>query len=110
MWSITDVVGFFFDFFEPGGTNNLLPGRPLEQSQAIQLPRGAGFMVSINSIEGAFVTGNGLAFLTQRPFGKFQVRTGVRNGNSIVCQVRLTDENMDDAIRIRVRGSVLVFA
>jgi len=109
MFSIISVVGFFFDFFEPGGTNNLLPGRPLEQTRRIIRPRGAGFMVCLNMINGAFVTDGGTS-LTQRPLGQFLVRAGFRDPDTLVCRVRLTDENMDDAIRIQVRGAVLFFA
>ena len=106
MAQITDVVGFFFDFFEPGGTSHLLPGRPLEQTKQFNRPRGSGFVVVLNLVNGAFVQGN---TLTERPLGQFLVSAGVRGENTIVCRVRLTDENMDDAIHIQVRGAVIVF-
>ena len=108
MFSIIDIVGFLFDFFEPGGTNNLLPGRPLEQTRRIQRPRGSGAAVWLTTISGAFVTGGGRT-LTDRPLGQFRVKVGLREPDILVCQVRLTDENMDDAIRIQVRGAVLFF-
>jgi|GEM_PF-2451223 hypothetical protein len=109
MFSIVSIVGFFFDFFEPGGPAHLLPGRPLEQTTTIIRPRGAGFMVCLNLISGAFVT-NGGGILTQRPLGQFKVSAGFRDPNTLVCRVRLTDENMDDPIHIQVRGAVLFFA
>lgn len=109
MFSIVKIDGFFFDFFEPGGPDHLLPGRPLEQTATIVRPSGAGFMVCLNLINGAFVT-NGGANLTQRPLGQFNVSAGFRDPNTLVCRVRLTDENMDDPIRIQVRGAVLFFA
>lgn len=109
MASILGGEAFFFDFFEQGGTNNLLPGRPLEQTKVINRPRGSGFLVSLFQITGAFVTDGG-NLLTQRPFGMFHVRVGVRDPNILVCRVRLTDENSDDPIRIQVGGAVLFFA
>jgi hypothetical protein len=38
------------------------------------------------------------------------VAVGLREPDILVCRVRLTDENMDDAIRIQVGCSVLFFA
>lgn len=108
MASIVGVVPFSFTFFEPGGTDHLLPGRPLEQTQTVNRPRGAGFMVSLSGFSGAFVT-NGGNLLTQRPFGQFEVFAGIRDVNVLVCRVRLTDENSDDPIKINVRGTVLFF-
>ena len=109
MFSIVNIVGFFFDFFEPGGPDHLLPGRPLEQTTTIIRPTGAGFMVCLNLINGAFVT-NGGGVLTERPLGQFLVNAGFRDPNTLVCRVRLTDSNSDDPIRIQVRGAVLFFA
>jgi hypothetical protein len=108
MAAIVGVTPFFFDFVEPGGPNNLLPGRPLEKTQPVDRPRGAGFVVSLAGFNGAFVTDGGGA-LTQRPLGQFQVWTGIRDFNVLVCRVRLTDENSDDPIHIQVRGTVLFF-
>ena len=108
MASIIGVTPFFFNFFEPGGTNNLLPGRPLEQTQTVNRPRGSGFVVSLAGFTGAFVT-NGGNLLTQRPLGQFTVWTGLRDFNVLVCRVRLTDENSDDPIHIQVQGTVLFF-
>lgn len=108
MASIVDVVPFFFDFVEPGGPDHLLPGRPLEQTQIINRPRGAGFTVSLAGFSGLFFTDGG-ASLTQRPLGQFEVFTGIRDFNVLVCRVRLTDENSDDPIHIQVSGTVLLF-
>jgi hypothetical protein len=65
-------------------------------------------MVSLASINGFFFTDGG-AHLTQRPLGQFQVSAGWREPNTVVCRVRLTDENMDDPIRIQVSGTVLFY-
>ena len=106
------IVGFFenvFEFLEPGGTSHLLPGRPLEQSVRIVPPRGvppgAGFFVVLRGFTGAFVDPDG-RLLTQRPLGLFSVNVGVRSG-ALVCRVRLTDENSDDAIRIIVTAYIV---
>jgi hypothetical protein len=106
------IVGFFenvFEFLEPGGPNHLLPGRPLEQSVPIRPPRGvppgAGFFVVLRGFTGAFVSPDG-SLLTDRPLGQFSVNVGVRSG-ALVCRVRLTDENSDDAVRIIVTAYVV---
>jgi hypothetical protein len=108
MATIIGVTPFFFDFFEPGGPNHLLPGRPLEQTQTVNRPRGSGFLVSLAGFTGAFVTDGGNV-LTNRPLGQFKIWTGIRDFNVLVCRVRLSDENSDDAIRIQVTGTVLFF-
>lgn len=106
MTTIAALVPFFFDFNEPGGRDHLLPGRPLEQTRLLERPRNSGFLVALAGFNAAFVNGNQL---TDRPLGQIQVWTGIRNDNELVCRVRLTDENSDDAIRVQVRGSVLFF-
>lgn len=107
VWGIFENV---FEFLEPGGPNHLKPGRPLEQTARIVPPRGtppgASFFVILRGFTGAFVTPDG-QFLTQRPLGLFSVVVGVRDSSTLVCRVRLTDENMDDAIRIIVRAYVV---
>lgn len=100
--------GHQFDFVEPGGRDHLLPGRPLEQTIAVPRPQGTGFMVAINGFTGAFVTDGG-GTLTQRPLGQLTVFAGMRDFNTLVCRVRLTDENSDDAIHIIARIVVLFF-
>jgi hypothetical protein len=100
------LVGSFphtFTFTEFGGTNNLLPGRPLEQSVPFTPPRGAASMAVLRGFGGAFIHPN--QTLTQRPLGQFVVSVGLKSG-SLVCRVRLTDENMDDPISIWVQAYV----
>jgi hypothetical protein len=109
MYSIVNIVGFFFVFDEPGGPDHLLPGRPLEQTTTIVRPSGAGFMVSLASFNGYFYTDGG-AHLTERPLGQFLVSAGFRDPNTLVCRVRLTDSNSDDPIHIEVSGTVLFYA
>jgi hypothetical protein len=105
---ITNVIPLSFDFFEPGGPDHLLPGRPLEQTRAFERPPGSGFFVALTTVNGAFVHPDNT--LTQRPLGQFLVSLGVRGSNVVVCNVRLTDENMDDAIHIIVRGVLVLLA
>jgi hypothetical protein len=71
--AIVGVSGFSFDFFNEGGTNNLLPGRPTTQTASFQPPSGAGAFVCLSTVLGAFVTDGG-ANLTERPLGEFEVR------------------------------------
>jgi hypothetical protein len=108
MWSIIDIIPFFFDFFEPGGTNNLLPGRPLEQSRRFTRPPRSGFFLTLTGISGSFIHPGGT--LTERPLGQFKVWTRVSGPDTVICRVRLTDENMDDAIHIQVNGLVVLIA
>src|SRR5436853_3898449 len=71
---INAIVGFSefaFDFFNEGGTNNLLPGRPTTQEAAFQPPDGAGALVFLRTFLGAFVTDGGVN-LTERPLGEFE--------------------------------------
>ena len=67
--AIVGVSEFAFDFFNEGGTNNLLPGRPTTQTASFQPPAGAGAFVCLRTFLGAFVT-NGGANLTERPLGR----------------------------------------
>jgi hypothetical protein len=107
MFQILNVVPFFFDFFEPGGTDHLLPGRPLEKALQFDRPRDSGFFVSLTSINAAFVHPDNT--LTQRPLGQFLAWAGVVSPNTLLCRVRLTDENMDDAVHIQISGVVVLF-
>ncbi len=113
MFPISAVIGivpFSFDFNEPGGRNNLLPGRPLEQTRRFTRPPRSGFFTVLSSFSGAFVHPGGTT-LTERPLGQFHVSLGVGStGDTIICRVRLTDENMDDAVRISVRGALVLLA
>jgi hypothetical protein len=40
--AVVGVSGFSFDFFNEGGTNNLLPGRPTTQTASFTPPRAEG--------------------------------------------------------------------
>jgi hypothetical protein len=40
--AVVGVSGFTFNFFNEGGTNNLLPGRPTTQTASFTPPRGQG--------------------------------------------------------------------
>ena len=102
------VIANDFRFLETGGPNQLKPGRPLEQSVPIVppagTPAGARFFVVLRGFDGAFASPDG-RFLRERPFGMFRVHVGIRS-RALVCQVRLTDINLDDAVLIRVSAFV----
>ncbi len=101
--AIVSVASHTFTFRENSNT----PGRLLEQSVVLNGPPGAGFIVSLSFLTGAFTTAN-FQQLTERPLGQFYVGAGFR-GNNLVCNVRLTDSNLDDPIFIQVTASVLFF-
>jgi hypothetical protein len=109
--SIAAVVGvsaFSFNFFNEGGTDNLLPGRPTNQTASFTPPRGAGAFVCLSTVIGAFVT-NGGANLTERPLGEFEVSVGFSGPTSLSCTIRLTDSNSDDPVKVIVRGLIVFF-
>jgi hypothetical protein len=106
--AVVGVSGFSFDFFNEGGTNNLLPGRPTTQTASFTPPRGAGAFVCLSTILGAFVT-NGGANLTERPLGEFEVSVGFAGPTTLSCTVRLTDSNSDDPVKVSVRGLIVFF-
>src|SRR5262245_35942777 len=111
MLPISAVVGvsrFSFDFFNEGGPNNLLPGRPTTQTASFTPPRGAGAFVSLNAFRHAFVT-NGGANLTERPLGEFDVIVGFAGPTTLSCTIRLTDSNSDDPVKVSVRGLIVCF-
>ena len=62
--------------------------------------------MALTTVNGAFVHPDNT--VTQRPLGQFLVSLGVRESNVVVCNVQLTDENMDDAIHIVVRGVLVL--
>ena len=105
MFTIRRFEDILFDFNEPGGTSHLLPGRPLEQSRRFDRERDAGAAVWLTSVNGAFVNGGSLG---DRPLGQIRASVGIRD-SAVVCRVRLTDRNMDDAIRFQVRCTVMIF-
>jgi hypothetical protein len=106
--AVVGVSGFSFNFFNEGGTNNLLPGRPTSQTASFRPPAGAGAFVSLNAFLGAFVT-NGGANLTERPLGEFEVSVGFAGPTTLSCTIRLTDSNSDDPVKVSVRGLIVFF-
>ncbi|MEJ7638683.1 MAG: hypothetical protein WKF75_12085 [Singulisphaera sp.] len=101
---VTGVVSRRFTFRENSNT----PGRILEQAVAINVPPGSGFIVSMSYFTGAFTNSN-FSRLAERPIGPFCFSVG-RRGNSLVCQVGLTDSNSDDPVFIEVDANVLFFS
>ena len=105
------LVGSFrntFVFTERGGRGNLAPGRPLEgrvnfASSVPALP-GVAWHVNFRGFQSGFIH-------TNRPLRLFNITVGLTGPGltTLVCRVRLTDDNMDDAIHIRVFASVLFF-
>jgi len=91
-----------FTFQENANT----PGRFLEQSVGVTIPSGAGFFVIPNIFTAAFTTRD-FSRVAERPLGQFYVEVGVRNRNTLVCVVRLTDSNQDDPVFIRVRAGLV---
>ena len=106
--AVVGVSGFSFNFFNEGGTNNLLPGRPTTQTASFTPPRGAGAFVCLSTILGAFVTDGG-ANLTERPLGEFEVSVGFAGPTTLSCTIRLTDSNSDDPVKVSVRGLIVFF-
>jgi hypothetical protein len=102
---ISAVVGFqshLFTFRENANT----PGRTLEQTVGVTIPAGAGWFVVPSFFTGAFTNGD-FSRLTERPLGQFFVQLFVRNNNTLVCRVRLTDSNSDDPIFIQVQAGLV---
>jgi hypothetical protein len=108
---VSSIVGFStfaFDFFNEGGTGNLLPGRPTTQTASFQPPAGAGALVCLRSFFGAFVTDGGV-HLTERPLGEFEVSVGFTGPTTLSCTIRLTDSNSDDPVKVSVQGLIVFF-
>jgi len=109
--SVSAIVGFSqfsFVFFNEGGSNNLLPGRPTTQTASFQPPARAGAFVVLRSFLGAFVTDGGVD-LTERPLGEFELSVGFAGPTTLSCTIRLTDSNSDDPVKVTVRGFILFF-
>lgn len=107
--AIIGISTFSFDFFNEGGTNNLLPGRSTTQTASLQPPAGtANGFICLNSISGAFVT-NGQADLTERPLGQFLVAVTFGANNTPNCTIKLSDSNGDDPIVVQVAGTIIYF-
>jgi hypothetical protein len=103
------VVAHTFEFREFGGPDHLLPGRPLSQSIPINIPPGAGWFVMLRGFGHSFMTNDPPNQLTERPLGEMVAQAGVDVGaGTLVCNVRLTDSNADDPIKIVV-DVVVVF-
>jgi hypothetical protein len=108
---VTRIVGFvsvFFNFFNQGGRNNLLPGRSTTQTVTVPNPAGDPFFVFLRGINAAFVTDGGRN-LTERPLGEIDAVLSVPGVNTVACTIRLTDENSDDPIRVQVSGWAVMF-
>ena len=108
---VTSIVGFvsvFFDFFNQGGPNNLVPGRQTTQTVTVPNPGGDPFFVFLRGISAAFVTDGGNN-LTQRPLGKIEAFLTVPGVNTVACTIMLSDENSDDPIRVQVSGWAVMF-
>ena len=108
---VSAIVGFSefaFDFFNEGGTNNLLPGRPTTQTASFQPPARAGAFVLLRSFLCDFVTDGGV-HLTERPLGEFEVSVGFTGPTTLSCTIRLTDSNSDDPVKVSVRGLIVFF-
>lgn len=94
------TLGHRFEFVEPGGPNNLKPGRPLSQSVAIAMPDRVGFFVMLNGFNHAFVSGSRLR---ERPLGQIYAAVGINfEARTLNCNVRLSDSNSDDPVHIIV--------
>ena len=106
--AVVGVSEFAFDFFNEGGTNNLLPGRPTTQTASFQPPARAGAFVFLRSFLGEFVTDGG-THLTERPLGEFEVSVGFTGPTTLSCTIRLTDSNSDDPVKVSVRGLTVFF-
>ena len=106
--AVVGVSGFSFDFFNEGGNNNLLPGRPTTQTASFTPPTGAGAFACLSTFLGAFVTDGG-AHLTERPLGEFEVSVGFAGPRTLSCTIRLTDSNSDDPVKVSVRGLIVFF-
>lgn len=99
------VVSFFFD--APGGPDHLLPGGPQSQSKPIDLQPGDSVVFALMAVNGAFISDG--VNLGERPLGQMMAELSFAPPNLMVCRVRLTDRNMDDAIRFWVSGMALFF-
>lgn len=106
--AIVGISAFGFDFFNEGGTNNLLPGRPTTQRATFRAPDGAGAFLCLRSVLGAFVTDGG-SKLTERPLGEFAVSVGFADRSTLSCTIMLSDSNSDDAVKVSVHGTIVFF-
>ena len=109
---VNGLVGyssFHFFFFNQGGTDNLLPGRPTQQSLPFMSPPNSGGpLICVNTLNARFVTDGG-AKITQRPLGQFIWSVWVPASGVLACTIKLSDENLDDPIQVDVEGTLLFF-
>jgi hypothetical protein len=106
------ISGFsvhLFDFIAPGGPSHLLPGRPMEQTQPLSFPSGSSLTIALMGVNAIFADDN-VVHLRERELGQFRVWTGFRAPNLLVCEVRLTAQAMDQAVRIQVQAIALFFS
>ncbi|WP_240140203.1 hypothetical protein [Streptomyces sp. MUM 178J] len=107
-WTITGFFTLHFSFNEPGGVDHLKPGRPLKDSQKIDIGEQEDAVVAITALSGAYTDGG--KTIRQRPLGQFMVRVRFEKPDIVVCEVRLTDDNSDDPINIWVNVLAISFA
>ena len=109
---VNGLVGysfFRFFFFNQGGTDNLLPGRPTTQTVPFMSPPNSGGpLICVRAVNGMFVTDGG-AKLTQRPLGQFMWSVWVADIGALACEIELSDDNGDDPIKVDVEGTLLFF-
>jgi hypothetical protein len=104
--ALVGMSEFSFNFYNQGGTDNLLPGRATTQVLSYNAPEGAGAFVCMNAVSGAFVTGDGTE-LTERPLGQFLVNVFFSGSNQISCTIMLSDSNGDDPVAVYVNGLIV---
>lgn len=110
MAGVVGTLGQRFEFFEPGGTSHLKPGRPLSRTVSINIPPNVGFFVMLNGFIHAYVHGDNPNLLRERPLGQMSAHAGVNfAARTLTCSVRLTDSNSDDPVRIIVDVVVVFF-
>ncbi len=117
--AVVGISAFSFDFFNEGGPDNLLPGRPTTQTASFTPPGGTGeppggggqggvgAFVCLNAFQGSFVTGG--VHLTEQPLGEFEVSVEFSSSTSLSWTIRLTDSNSDDPVKVSVRGLIVFF-
>lgn len=90
----TDSVQFGYIHY--GGTNNLDPGRPEQQSHQLNPPRGtAQIFPAIAKMNYGFINGNEgspAMNLNQQPLGQIGAQTWVQ-GNTLFCWMILTQND-----------------
>jgi hypothetical protein len=109
---VNGLVGysfFRFFFFNQGGTDNLLPGRPTTQTVPFMSPPNSGGpLICVSMVNGRFVTDGG-AKITQRPLGQFIWNVWVAAAGVLACEIKLSDENLDDPIKVELAGTLLFY-